>query len=155
MEAKAPVLLSVNLSAFMDHLLSAKSGNGQSIPPQFTHCLNTPFYCISLFIIATWNMCELKQQIKNRWNEKEKKGETKMSKFTGTETFMELYDQSVKMYVCVCVFCLFGQMHSPISGILSVIKVSVDVEQIHGPCLISLCFSPHPSGPALHPFPLH
>lgn len=46
-------------------------------------------------------------------------------------------------------------MHRPISGILSVIKVSVDVEQIHGPCLISLCFSPHPSGPALHPFPLH
>ncbi len=78
-----------------------------------------------------------------------------MNKFTRTETFMELYDQSVKMYVCVCVFCLFGQMHSPISGILSVIKVSVDVEQIHGPCLISLCFSPHPSGPALHPFPLH
>lgn len=57
------------------------------------------------------------------------------------------------MYVFVCVFCLFGQMHRPIFGFLSVIKVSVDVEQIHGPCLISLCFSPHPSGPALHPFP--
>lgn len=61
--------------------------------------------------------------------------------------------QPISVYVCVCVFCLFGQMHRPIFRFLSVIKVSVDVEQIHGPCLISLCFSPHPSGPALHPFP--
>ncbi len=57
-------------------------------------------------------MCELKQQIKNRWNEKEKKGETKMSKFTGTETFMELYDQSVKMYVCVCVLSVWTDAQS-------------------------------------------
>lgn len=63
------------------------------------------------------------------------------------------YTASQCIYMCLCVFCLFGQMHRPIFGFLSVIKVSVDVEQIHGPCLISLCFSPHPSGPALHPFP--
>lgn len=56
---------------------------------------------------------------------------------------------------CVCVggglfwegrgFCLFGQMHRPISELLSVIKAADDVEQIHGPCLISPCSSPHPS----------
>lgn len=81
------------------------------------------------------------------------RGNEQDGKFGGSETFTDLYSQSVYMYVFVCVFCLFGQMHRPISGFLSVIKVSVDVEQIHGPCLISLCFSPHPSGPALHPFP--
>ncbi len=113
---------------------------------------NTPFYCISLFIIATWNMCKLKQQIKNRWNEKEKKGETKMNKFTGTETFMELYDQSVKMCLCVCF--VFGQMHSPIWD-----SVSDQSECWCGTdswaMSYQLVLQPHPSGPALHPFPLH
>lgn len=42
-------------------------------------------------------------------------------------------------------FCLFGQMHRPISELLSVIKGADDVEQIHGPCLISLCSDPHQS----------
>lgn len=42
-------------------------------------------------------------------------------------------------------FCLFGQMHRPISELLSVIKGADDVEQIHGPCLISPCSGPHPS----------
>lgn len=41
-------------------------------------------------------------------------------------------------------FCLFGQMHTAISGLLSVIKGADDVEQIHGPCLISPCSGPHP-----------
>jgi len=46
-------------------------------------------------------------------------------------------------------FCLFGQMHRPISELLSVIKGADDVEQIHGPCLISPCFGPHLSSWAL------
>lgn len=41
-------------------------------------------------------------------------------------------------------FCLFGQMHAAISGLLSAIKGADDVEQIHGPCLISPCSGPHP-----------
>lgn len=40
-------------------------------------------------------------------------------------------------------FCLFGQMHGAISELLSVIKGANDVEQIHGPCLISPRSGPH------------
>lgn len=41
--------------------------------------------------------------------------------------------------------CLFGQMHRAICELLSVIKAADDVEQIHGPCLISPCSGCHPS----------
>lgn len=46
-------------------------------------------------------------------------------------------------------FCLFGQLQRAISELLSVIKGANDVEQIHGPCLISPCSGPHPSSKAL------
>lgn len=39
----------------------------------------------------------------------------------------------------------FGQMQRSISELLPVIKGTDDVEQIHGPCPISLHFTRHPS----------
>lgn len=39
----------------------------------------------------------------------------------------------------------FGQMQRSISELLPVIKGTDDVEQIHGPCPISLHFTHHPS----------
>ncbi len=70
--------------------------------PKYTFSLYLALHYIHL-ICAKWS-----SRSKNRWNEKEKKVETKMSKFTRTETFTELYDQSVNMYVfvCACFVCL-------------------------------------------------
>ncbi len=155
MEAKAPVLLSVNLSAFMDHLLSAESGTGQSIPPQFTHLPKYTFllYLILHYIHLEHVWTEAADQKQMEW--KEKKGETKMSKFTGQRHLWNYMTSQWKcMFVCVCFVCL-DRCTVPSLGFCQWSKWVLMWKQIHGPCLISLCFSPHPSGPALHPFPLH